>query len=69
MTTLLTIGGMSCQMCVQHVTNGLQNVPGVQSASVDLERGAAHVEHEAVDVQQLIEAVEEEGYQAQIAAA
>lgn len=68
MTTLLNIGGMSCQMCVQHVTRGLQNVPGVQKVEVDLERGAARVEHETVAVQHLIAAVEEEGYEAQIAA-
>lgn len=68
MKTLLKIEGMTCQMCVKHVTNGLQNVSGVQSVEVDLARGAAQVEHDAVDTRQLIEAVEEEGYQAQVAA-
>ncbi len=69
MTTHLKIGGMSCQMCVSHVTKGLQNVRGVRAVEVDLARGAALVEHDQIEVQQLIEAVEEEGYQAQIAAA
>ncbi|MDF2440279.1 MAG: Heavy-metal-associated domain, partial [Abditibacteriota bacterium] len=44
MTTLLKIEGMTCEMCVKHVTQGLQNVSGVQSVEVDLARGAAKVE-------------------------
>lgn len=68
MKTLLKIEGMTCEMCVKHVTNGLQSVSGVQSVAVDLARGAAQVEHNEVDTQQLIEAVVEEGYQAQVAA-
>jgi copper chaperone len=63
----LNIEGMSCGACVGHVTRGLQNVPGVQSAVVDLASASAQVSGEELDAAKLIEAVEEEGYQAQIA--
>ena len=32
----LGVGGMTCDDCVVHVTNALEAVPGVQSATVDL---------------------------------
>jgi copper chaperone CopZ len=52
-------------MCVQHVTQALQDVAGVQSADVDLASGAVTVRHdETTDVARLIEAVAEAGYQA-----
>jgi copper chaperone len=65
MTTELKIDGMSCQMCVQHVTQALQNVPGVQTVNVDLAAGSATVHHENASHQALVEAVQEEGYEAQ----
>ena len=64
MTTELKIEGMSCQMCVQHVTNALREVPGVTASEVDLQQARAMVQHENADGQQMIAAVEEEGYHA-----
>jgi copper chaperone len=65
METTLKVEGMTCGMCVQHVTKTLQGVPGVQSAQVDLAGGAATVRHdETTDPYALVEAVAEEGYQA-----
>ena len=61
----LTITGMSCGACVHHVTQALQGVEGVEEATVDLEAGSATVRGESLDVAELIEAVEEEGYGAQ----
>lgn len=66
-TTQLRISGMSCEMCVQHVTKALQSVPGVQAAKVDLAAGRAEVQHDGATLPSLIEAVDEEGYQAQAA--
>ena len=63
MKTLLKIEGMSCQNCVRHATEALQNVEGVVSAEVTLEPGQAVVEHsEQTTLQQLLDALEEEGY-------
>ncbi len=63
----LKINGMVCEACVGHVTRALQDVAGVSSASVDLASKSARVEGENLDVEQLKSAVEEEGYQAQVA--
>ena len=62
-TTTLSIIGMTCNNCVKHVSEALKAVPGVRSADVDLATGLAVVEGEAAE-KALIEAVEEEGYEA-----
>jgi copper chaperone len=64
-TTELKIEGMSCQNCVKHVTNALQNVPGVTKVNVSLEENKGVVVHdETVNPETLIAAVEGEGYPA-----
>ncbi len=71
MTTVnLQVGGMSCEMCVGHVTRALLGVEGVTSAKVDLASGSAVVlaNLETVKIDQLIEAVTEEGYDAKVVA-
>jgi copper chaperone CopZ len=60
----LQISGMMCDACAGHVARGLQNVPGVQAAQVDLRSARATVSGENLVISQLIEAVEEEGYSA-----
>lgn len=63
----LKIEGMSCQHCVKAVNEALAGVAGVEKVvDVNLEKGEARVEGNA-DVQALIAAVEEEGYQAKAA--
>ncbi len=42
-TDTLKITGMSCQMCVKHVTKALQGMDGVSDVTVDLEAGTAVV--------------------------
>ena len=66
-TTELKVEGMMCNACVGHVTKALQNVPGVRTVHVDLKAGRAMVQHEGAQTPALIEAVDEEGYQAQAA--
>ncbi len=39
----LAIGGMTCDHCVHHVTEGLMGLEGVTDASVSLEKKSAHV--------------------------
>ena len=67
-TTRLDIRGMSCSHCVNAVTTALQNRPGVRAATVHLQEGAAEVEFDETRVspEQLVEAVEEEGYEASV---
>lgn len=66
--TKIKIDGMSCNHCVMAVTKALGTVPGVERVvEVSLERGEALVEGNA-DVEQLVAAIQEEGYTAEPAA-
>ena len=59
----LSIEGMTCQHCVQHITEALNEVEGVSSVSVDLEGKSAEVEaSESVTDDALKSAVAEAGY-------
>jgi copper chaperone CopZ len=68
-TTRLKVKGMTCGHCVSAVEKALRNRPGVRNATVHLNEGAAEVEYEegSVAPEQLVAAVEEEGYPAEIA--
>ena len=61
----LAVSGMTCGRCVRLVTLALEQVPGVEKAEVSLERGEAIVRGPA-DSQALIDAIVEEGYQAEV---
>ena len=61
----LKVTGMTCEHCVRAVTKALEGVPGVEKAEVTLKPGGAVVHGEA-DPEQLIAAVREEGYDAEV---
>lgn len=65
-TTVIKVGGMSCQGCVKSVTGVLCALPGVASAEVSLERGEARVSFDAahVDMARMKNAIEEAGFDA-----
>ncbi|MAL99316.1 MAG: heavy metal-binding protein [Alteromonadaceae bacterium] len=66
-TTMLKIKGMTCGHCQRAVTQALENVDGVKSAVVDLEAGTAAVQaSESTATEALLEAVREEGYDANL---
>ena len=56
----LAIAGLVCGVCASRTERALQNVPGVERASVDLASGSATIEHgEATpDLAQLADAVD-----------
>lgn len=62
----LHISGMTCGHCVGAVKKALQAVPGVESADVSLERKEGVVRGTA-SLERLVQAVEEEGYEARVA--
>lgn len=65
MKKIITVEGMMCQHCVQHVTKALSAVPGVSDVSVTLETGeAALTAAPEVTDDALRAAVEEAGYTA-----
>lgn len=64
MTKTLKISGMTCNHCVNHVKNALEDLEEVRSADVSLENNTAVVALQAdVSDETLRGAVEEVGYQ------
>lgn len=63
MSITLTVTGMSCEHCEMTVSEALEDVAGVESASADHEADQAVVEGEA-EMSTLVDAVEEAGYEA-----
>ncbi len=63
-STILKVRGMTCGHCSATVAKALKQVTGVESAEVNLDRGEAVVTGRA-DVKSLIDAVKEEGYEAE----
>jgi len=61
----LAITGMTCGHCKSAVEQALNDVDGVDSVTVDLENGKAQVTG-SVNLQSLIDAVVEEGYEAKL---
>jgi len=66
-TTTFSVKGMTCDNCVHHVTEAVKGVAGVTDAQVSLAENAARVAGE-FDVQAIIAAIEEEGYEAKVTA-
>ena len=65
MEKIISIEGMACMHCVNHVQTALAAVPGVQEAKVDLESKSATVRTDgSVTDAALKAAVDEAGYQA-----
>ncbi len=65
-TTELNISGMTCNHCVKNASKALEGVSGVQIVEVRLEPGSATVQGPA-EATQLIAAIEEAGYEAELA--
>jgi copper chaperone len=61
-----SVEGMSCDACVGHVKKALEALAGVTLVDVDLAKKQAVVEydHHGATIEQMIEAVDEEGYSA-----
>lgn len=62
---ILKVRGMTCGHCSATVAKALRQVAGVESAEVNLDKGEAMVTGSA-DAGSLINAVKEEGYDAEL---
>ena len=63
MKKIINIEGMSCEHCVKHVTESLENIKELDSVKVSLLRNAAKVESkEDVEDEKLKKAIEDAGY-------
>jgi copper chaperone len=65
-TVTFDVKGMTCDHCVHAVTEAAKSVEGVKEARVDLESNSAQVEGEGFDATKIIEAIKEEGYEAEV---
>jgi copper chaperone len=65
-TIEFNVTGMTCDHCVKAVTSAVQDVDGVSDVSVSLDEKRATVTGDSVDVQKVIEAIKEEGYEAAV---
>lgn len=64
MVKKITIEGMSCQHCVRHVKEALEELEGVLSANVSLESKTAEIElNQDVADEKIKAAVSEAGYE------
>ena len=63
--TKLKISGMSCQHCVQTVTDALTELQGVRRAKVNLRKGEAvvHFDDSRVNTANLTEAITAAGFE------
>ncbi len=69
LATELSVSGMTCGNCARHVTEAIQSVPGVSSATVSLDAHRASVRWARdgnQDVGALVRAVKAEGYNAKV---
>ena len=66
-TVVFDVKGMTCDNCVQHVTKAVREVAGVRDAKVELATNSARIEGD-FDAQKVVEAIEEEGYEAAVRA-
>ena len=66
-TSLIAIGGMSCQGCVRNITGVLTALAGVEAAEVSLEVGSASVSFDPQRVSRadLVAAIEDAGFDAE----
>ena len=64
-TTVIKVGGMSCQHCVKAVTEAVSAIDGVGSVDVNLEEGTATVayDNEKASLTQIKEAIKNEDYE------
>ncbi len=64
MTKKILIEGMSCQHCVNHVKNALEELDGIKSVKVSLENKSAEIElNHNVDDETIKAAIDEAGYE------
>ncbi|MDQ0429572.1 copper chaperone [Planomicrobium stackebrandtii] len=60
----LQVSGMTCQHCVSSVKDSVMALPGIDKVEVSLENGSVDVAYDgaAVEVNQIAEAIEDQGY-------
>ena len=66
-TTELSVSGMTCNNCARHVTEAIQGVAGIRSASVNLQTASASVRWVAANnknIPAVLSAISKAGFEA-----
>lgn len=63
MKKIISISGMSCQHCVDHVEKALKGLNGVSGVKVNLKKNQAELKADAIDDAAISAAVADAGYQ------
>ena len=66
-TVSLEVSGMSCGHCVAAVEKALKSVNGVDVTKVEVGKATVSLDPEIASVEEVLEAVEDAGYEAQVA--
>ncbi len=61
-TVRLTVEGMTCEHCIRSVDQAVRRVEGVREAQVEIGNVQVTFDPNAARVDQIVEAVEDEGY-------
>src|SRR3954469_24708877 len=66
----IPVGGMTCAACQAHVQRALRKTPGVREANVNLMTREVSIAYDpaAIDAQQLVSAIRDSGYEAELPA-
>lgn len=62
MTQTITVTGMTCQNCVRHVSEALENLPGVRSVEIELGGTVQISADRKLSDEELAAALDEAGY-------
>lgn len=63
MQSILTVPGMTCNNCVNHVKNAAEHVPGVEQVVIDLKSKKVNIQHkEIASLSAIAAAIENAGY-------
>jgi copper chaperone len=64
MLSVLRVKGMSCQHCVMSVTKALNQLDGIQSIQVDLQKGEVRFDNtKAIALNRIEKAIQDAGYE------
>ena len=66
--TILRSDELSCPSCISNIESNLNNIEGVEEATVHFSTGRVEVVHDAdmVSEQELVEAVRQSGYESYV---
>ena len=63
---ILTVGGMTCNHCVNSVTNAISEVTNVENIDVNLASGTTKIIGNNIDINEVVKAITSSGYSTEI---